>query len=273
VRFRRSRARAALAPPDDAAGPAPVARVAATADLHFRHHDVGRLAPQLERMQGAADLLLVAGDLTEGGDPWEAALVARELRAAGVPVVAVLGNHDHAQGRARPVAAALESNGVRVLRGDGVVMEAGTARVGIAGVTGSGGGFPGGSAHLAAGPLKEVVSFTTEEAQRLETSLGGLDADFRIALTHYSPCVDTLHGEPFDLYPFLGSHLLGDAIDRAGAELALHGHAHAGRPEGMTAGGTPVRNVAVPVIGHAFRVFRLASEGMGGRRVVSLTLA
>ncbi|MGH2687344.1 MAG: metallophosphoesterase family protein [Actinomycetota bacterium] len=273
MRFRRSRARAALAPPDDAAGPAPVARVAATADLHFSHHDVGRLAPRLERMQGAADLLLVAGDLTEEGDPWEAALVGRELRAARVPVIAVLGNHDHAQGRARQVAAALESNGVRILRGDGMVIEAGTARVGIAGVTGSGGGFPGGSAHLEAGPMKEVVAFTSDEAHRLETSLGGLDADFRIALLHYSPCVETLAGEPFDLYPFLGSHLLGEAIDRAGADLAFHGHAHAGRPEGMTLGGTLVRNVAVPVIGHAFRVFRLASEGLDRGRVVSLTVA
>jgi Icc-related predicted phosphoesterase len=248
-----------------------VARVAATADLHFRHHDVGRLAPQLERMQGAADLLLVAGDLTEEGDPWEAALVARELRAAGVPVFAVLGNHDHVQGRARQVAAAMESNGVRVLRGDGAVVEVGTTRVGIAGVTGSGGGFDPTTRHEA-GPMREVIAFTTEEARRLETTLGGLDADFRIALLHYAPCIDTLAGEPFDLYPFLGSRLLGEAIDRAGADLALHGHAHAGRPEGTTPGGTPVRNVAQPVIGGAFRIFRLASERLRRSRSVTLTV-
>jgi len=269
VRRRRSRAGPAPAQLDE---PVPVARVAATADLHFRHHDVGRLAPQLERMQGCADLLLVAGDLTEEGDPWEAALVARELRAAGVPVLAVLGNHDYMQGRARQVAAAMESNGVRVLRGEGAVVEVGTVRIGIAGVTGSGGGFDAAD-EAESGPMGEVVAFTTEEALRLETTLGGLDTDFRIALMHYAPCAGTLAGEPFDLYPFLGSRLLGDAIDRAGADLALHGHAHAGRPEGTTPGGTPVRNVSLPVIGQPFRVFRLASERLSRRRSVSLTVA
>ena len=236
--------------------------MAATADLHFRQEQAGQLAPQLERVRGAADLLLVAGDLTERGDPAEAAAVARELGGAGVPIVAVLGNHDHDLGLEKEVAAVLGAHGVRILRGDGVLMEVGATRVGIAGVTGFGGGFPGGSAcAFGEGPMKEFVAYAREEAHRLEAGLGDLDADLRIALLHYSPCRETLEGEPLELYPFLGSYLLGEAIDRAGADLALHGHAHLGREEGTTPGGTPVRNVALPATHHSFRIFSLTPSG------------
>jgi Icc-related predicted phosphoesterase len=79
----------------------------------------------------------------------------------------------------------------------------------------------------------------------------------RIALTHFSPVPDTLAGEPLEIYPFLGSYLLAEAIDSAGADLAVHGHAHVGTEHGMTSGGVRVRNVAQPVIGRAFHVYHL----------------
>jgi len=50
----------------------------------------------------------------------------------------------------------------------------------------------------------------------------------RVALTHYAPVPDTLAGEPPEIYRYLGSDLLGQAIDAAGADLAIHGHAHFG---------------------------------------------
>jgi Icc-related predicted phosphoesterase len=92
-------------------------------------------------------------------------------------------------------------------------------------------------------------------ANRLEQNLGALDTDVRIALLHYSPVEGTLHGERLEIWPFLGSYLLGEAIDRAGADLAIHGHAHGGAEKGHTAGGIPVRNVAQPVIKAAYRLF------------------
>ncbi|MFE6993509.1 metallophosphoesterase family protein, partial [Streptomyces pharetrae] len=67
----------------------------------------------------------------------------------------------------------------------------------------------------------------------------------------------TLAGKPLEIYPFLGSYLLAEAIDTAGADLAVHGHAHAGTEHGMTSGGVRVRNVAQPVIGRAFHVYHL----------------
>ena len=72
---------------------------------------------------------------------------------------------------------------------------------------------------------------------------------------HYSPVKDTLRGEPVEIYPFLGSYLLAEAVDRAGADLVLHGHAHRGQEQGVTPGGVPVRNVAQHVIRRPYKLF------------------
>ncbi|GAB3881111.1 hypothetical protein GCM10029964_036650 [Kibdelosporangium lantanae] len=82
-----------------------------------------------------------------------------------------------------------------------------------------------------------------------------------MALTHYAPVPDTLHGEPPEIYPFLGSYLLAEAIDSARVDLALHGHAHFGSEQGVTPGGVRVRNVAQPVIRKAFATYVLDRVG------------
>jgi len=76
---------------------------------------------------------------------------------------------------------------------------------------------------------------------------------------HYSPVPDTLVGEPPEIFAFLGSYHLAEAVDRAGADIAIHGHAHRGRDQGVTPGGVPVRNVAQPVLGGPYRVFELGN--------------
>lgn len=109
--------------------------------------------------------------------------------------------------------------------------------------------------------MKEFVRYSRRRADSLRACLQELqeqDCDVRIALTHFSPVPDTLAGEPPEIYPFLGSYLLAEAIDTAGADLAVHGHAHLGTEHGMTSGGVKVRNVAQPVIGRAFHVYHLA---------------
>jgi Icc-related predicted phosphoesterase len=65
------------------------------------------------------------------------------------------------------------------------------------------------------------------------------------------------------LGPFLGSYFLAEAIDGAGADLAVHGHAHAGQECGVTPGGTEVRNVALPVLRRAYALYVLG-EGASG---------
>jgi Icc-related predicted phosphoesterase len=108
--------------------------------------------------------------------------------------------------------------------------------------------------------MKEFVRHSRRLADGLDQALRGLDADVRVALTHYAPVADTLAGEPPEIYPFLGSYFLAEAIDGAGADLAVHGHAHAGQEHGVTPGGTMVRNVALPVIRRAYAVYALPSR-------------
>jgi Icc-related predicted phosphoesterase len=107
--------------------------------------------------------------------------------------------------------------------------------------------------------MKAFVRHTRALADALGRALRELDTDARIALTHYAPVKDTLSGERPEIAPFLGSYLLGEAIDGAGADLAVHGHAHNGVEKGVTPGGVPVRNVALPVIKTAYALYCLRS--------------
>ncbi|MGV9557800.1 metallophosphoesterase family protein [Streptomyces sp. NPDC003401] len=236
-------------------------RVAAVGDIHMGPESQGLLRPAFDTLDQCADLLLLAGDLTRHGTPEEARVVAREVRDLPVPVVAVLGNHDHHDERPEEVTGILREAGVTVLEGEGAVVECAGARVGVAGTKGFGGGFVGRSAGEFGEPLmKEFVRYTRRSADALHGALEDLGrdgCDVRIALTHFSPVADTLAGEPPEIYPFLGSYLLAEAIDTAGADLSVHGHAHLGTEHGMTAGGVRVRNVAQPVIRRAFNVYRL----------------
>ena len=205
-----------------------------------------------------ADLLLIAGDLTRVGSEVEVDCVINELSAVEVPIVAVLGNHDHHAGEPERVSERLTAAGIEVLEGRSTVVPAGDGVVGIAGVKGFGGGFPGCNAsEFGELEMKRFVRHTAESAHSLERCLADLDTDVRVALLHYSPIVETLRGEPVGIYPFLGSYLLAEAIDRAGADLVLHGHAHSGSDRGLTPGGVRVRNVAQPVIGAPYCVFEL----------------
>jgi Icc-related predicted phosphoesterase len=237
-------------------------RVAATGDLHVGVDSAGRLRPLLADLARHADLFLLAGDLTQRGRPEEAKVLAAELDGLGVPTVAVLGNHDHHAEDQDAVAKVLGEAGISVLEGTGLVVAVGDRRVGVAGTKGFGGGFAGASASEFGEPeMKAFVRHTRRLAGRLERALAALRADRRIALLHYAPVEDTLAGEPRELYPFLGSYLLAEAVDRSGADLVLHGHAHRGSPSGVTPGGVPVRNVAMPVIGCAYQVFHFDPDG------------
>jgi Icc-related predicted phosphoesterase len=182
-----------------------------------------------------------------------------------VPVVAVLGNHDYHADRQDEVRRVLEAAGVRVLEGESVVVEAGQGRLGIAGAKGFGGGFAGASGSEFGEPeMKAFMRLTARAAESLDRSLADLDADARLVVLHFSPVPETLAGEPKEIFPFLGSHLLAEPIDRHGADLVVHGHAHRGVEKGETPGGVPVRNVAQAVIRAPYKVYVLrAGDGSG----------
>jgi Icc-related predicted phosphoesterase len=239
-----------------------VIRIAAMADVHIGAESAGALGPHLRHLAEHADVLLIGGDLTRVGDPAEVRLLIEELREVPVPIVTVLGNHDYNADAADTITAELRGAGIVVLEGDGICLDIDGARVGIAGVKGFCGGFPGASGSDFGEPeMRAFIRHTKERAARLEEALRGLDCDRRIALLHYAPVPDTLEGEPLGLYPFLGSYLLAEAIDHAGVDLALHGHAHHGCERGTTSGGVPVRNVAQPVLRRAYALYCFDGAG------------
>jgi Icc-related predicted phosphoesterase len=233
-------------------------RIAAVGDLHYGDGSQDILRPGLQHLPDRADLLLLAGDLTRCGAPEEVRVLANQMRGLKIPIVAVLGNHDYHSDLQDEVGRELEQAGVRVLEGGAVTLEIDGVRVGIAGTKGFGGGFRGAHGSDFGEPeMKAFVGHTRMLSDRLEQALTGLDADLRIALLHYSPIEATLEGERLEIYPFLGSYLMAEAVDNAGADLVLHGHAHHGSEKGRTPAGIPVRNVAQPVIRHAYNVYTL----------------
>ncbi|MGH2616444.1 MAG: metallophosphoesterase family protein [Thermomicrobiales bacterium] len=236
-------------------------RIAAVADIHAGPESAGSIAPLLTGLRDEADLLLLAGDLTRSGKPAEAEVLVAELADVGVPVVAVLGNHDYHSDQAPAITAILKDAGIHVLDRSSVVLDVAGQRVAIAGTKGFGGGFGAAlAADFGESEMKAWIRHAETEAETLEDVLTGLVGDVRIVLLHYAPVPDTLDGERLELYPFLGNSMLGEAIDRSGADLVLHGHAHHGAPAGATSSGVPVRNVAQTVIREPYVVFTIERE-------------
>ncbi|HYZ47167.1 MAG TPA: metallophosphoesterase, partial [Actinomycetota bacterium] len=230
-------------------------RLAAVADVHFGLRSTGSMREAFEELAERADVLLIAGDVTRHGDPCEAEVFAHELAAARVAKVAVLGNHDYHQDAQDSIREILEEAAVTVLEGEATTIEVGSDRIAIAGTKGFGGGFAGACGSAFGEPeMKAFVRHTKEISARLEDALASVDGSVRIALLHYSPVEATLIGERLEIYPFLGSYLLGEAIDRVGADLVVHGHAHAGSERGVTASGIMVRNVAMSVINRPYEL-------------------
>ncbi len=223
-------------------------RIAAIGDLHCGVDDACDVARLLEDVDAAADVLVLAGDLTNLGLIEEMERLVGELQRFSLPKVAVVGNHDHENGQIELLVPMLQSAGVKVLDGD--VWD--TDGVSFVGSMGCCGGFgkhrlqPFGEAVL-----KRFVQASVDEVVRLEQALARAGAGRRVVVLHYAPVAETLDGEDREIYPWLGFSPLGDAVDRHGADIVLHGHAHNGSAEGLTPGGIPVRNVCHQVLRRA----------------------
>ncbi|HZR02762.1 MAG TPA: metallophosphoesterase [Burkholderiales bacterium] len=237
-------------------------RIAAVGDIHFGEDSRGTLEQHWAHLHECADVLLLGGDLTNLGNAAQARALAEELRVVKIPIVAVLGNHDYHAGEPETVRRVLERGDVLVLEGEHVTIEVAGRTRGIAGSKGFGGGFAGACGHAFGEPeMKSFMHLTERCALALEAGLRSLETDYRIALLHYAPVKDTLAGERLEIFPFLGSYRLAEALDRAGADLVIHGHAHSGSQKGVTPRGIPVRNVAMPLIKRPYTLFTFDAAG------------
>lgn len=220
-------------------------RIAATADLHFTPQSYDRIREPLSRVRDHADVLVIAGDLTNYGKPEEMHSLLNALVRLRIPVVAVLGNHDYESGQEQELIRLMTTEGIKVLDGSSYERDG----IGFAGTKGFLGGF--GRGVLTAFGEREVKAFvqaSIDETMKLERALSMMRSEKTVIVTHYAPVLDTVKGEPTEIWPYLGSSRLAEVIDRHGATIALHGHAHHGNPDGKTTAGVPVHNVALSLL-------------------------
>src|SRR3954468_6101499 len=220
-------------------------RIAALADLHFTTAAYESYRTTLERVRDEADLLVLAGDLTNYGKTSEMEPLLNVLVRLRLPIVAVLGNHDYESGQQDELMKLMTDEGIKVL--DGTAYE--RDGVGFAGTKGFIGGFGRGVLTAFGEPeIKRIVQATIDETLKLERAMSQLRTEKRVVVLHYAPVVSTVEGEATEIYPFLGTSRLAEVIDRHGADLVVHGHAHNGRCDGKTPGGVPVHNVAITLL-------------------------
>lgn len=220
-------------------------RIAAVADLHYSPQTYDKIREQMLRVRDDADVLVLAGDLTNYGRVAEMDSLLTMLVRLRIPIVAVLGNHDFESGQQDELMKAMSAEGIKVLDGSGYERDG----VGFAGTKGFPGGFGRGMLTAFGEPeVKAFVQSSINEALKLERGMAQLRTERRVVVVHYAPIGDTVKGEPLEIYPYLGNSRLAEVVDRHGANLVLHGHAHHGSPDGKTTAGIPVHNVALSIL-------------------------
>src|SRR5438477_5423997 len=209
-------------------------RVAATADLHFTPARFSALHDQLNRVRDEADVFVLAGDLTNYGQPEEMEPLLNVLVRLRVPVIAVLGNHDYESGREVELMRMLTQEGIKVLDGSAYERDG----VGFAGTKGFVGGFGRGVLTAFGEPeVKTFVRASIDETLKLERAMAQLRTQKRVVALHYYPIMGTVAGESPEIYAFVGTSCLAEVVYRRGVDLVSHGYGHLGNLAGNTTGG------------------------------------
>ena len=248
-------------------------RIAAVGDLHYDATRGTSFRDMFAEVNKKADILVLCGDMTTHGKPEQMAAFVGELAGVEIPIVAVLGNHDHEAGMHKEVAAVMRDRGIQVLDGEAVVIDG----VGFCGTKGFAGGFGRGAlAPFGEMLIKEFVQAALDEAIKIENGLRSLNTDIRVCVLHYAPIFETIVGEPEVIWPFLGSSRLLQPIDTIGCDVVFHGHAHHGTIEGVTPAGIPVFNVAQPLLqerGEDFLVWTIKAPERRGSKPERLAVS
>ena len=156
-------------------------RLAAVADIHLKTEDYEKNVAAFAAVNELADALVIAGDFTNHGMPDEMRTCLNVLEHVHVPIIAVLGNHDHESGHQDELAGMLRVAGVHLLDGQCFEVDG----VGFAGTKGFAGGFsPYELMPFGEFGIKNFVEIAEREAVKLDFGLEQLKAPIKIAITH-----------------------------------------------------------------------------------------
>jgi Icc-related predicted phosphoesterase len=216
-------------------------KIAAVGDLHCTSDGRGSIRSLLEGIEREADVLALVGDLTNTGMIQEMEVLLEELKFFNGPVAAVIGNHDHEQNHTELLVKMMERRGICVLDRSTCVIDG----IGFFGTKGFCGGFDDQRIQpFGEHAIKAFVKAGVDEMVAMEEALASLSTRIKVGLMHYAPIRATLEGESPELFPFLGTSLMADVLDRYDVTVAFHGHAHRGALHGHTPGKVPIYNVS-----------------------------
>lgn len=236
-------------------------KIAASADLHVHEQSEDIYKPVFKDIHQKADVLALAGDLTASGRLKEVRVLLHELRPVKIPIVAVLGNHEYHNRKQDKIKEILLGEGIHILDGDCVQFEVDGLTAGFSGSKGFLAGFDKRAIpDFGEQSLRVLVDELFHEMNKMRQGLKNLNTDVKVLMMHYSPTRDTIIGEHPEIFAFLGSHVLAIPADEFEVDVVLHGHSHYGREKGLTEGGTPVRNVCIPVLRKPFTIYELPFE-------------
>ncbi len=221
-------------------------RIAAIGDTHIRTDSKFLAFENFEELNQKADILLLAGDLTNLGNTEEAKNLALLIKKLHIPVAGVFGNHDYQSDLENEIRTLLKDEGGFIFLDETPYELEG---VGFAGVKGFGGGFDNHMLTPFGEPaLKKYVHEVVEESLKLDTLLSQISSEKKVVVMHYSPIKETCTGEPEEIYSFLGSSHLVQPVNNHDVDIVFHGHAHYGTHEGKTLKEIPVYNVSLEIM-------------------------
>src|SRR5260370_32465973 len=163
-------------------------RIAAPADIHYTPQSYDSLREPMARVRDEADLLVIAGDLTNFGKPEEMHSLLNALVRLRIPIVAVLGNHDYESGQEQELMKMMTDEGIKVLDGSSYERDC----VGFAGTKGFIGGF--GRGVLTSFGAKEVNPFaqaSVDERMKLHRAGSSFPAPQALIVAHHPPLTGT----------------------------------------------------------------------------------
>lgn len=185
------------------------------------------------------DMFLLSGDIIKKGDIYFLPKILSILSKFSCPKTACFGNEEYTEIRENIISSTRP--GKRWLDDESVVLDIRGKRIGIAGSLER-------PTHRQNVNIPDIREQYEKRRPGMYSMLAGMKAEFRIAMTHYSPTHETLRGEDEKSRPRLADPAMGKLIGRALPDIVVHGHAHKGNAKGFISR-VPVFNVSLPARG------------------------